>query len=284
MEYNYDNYYDRQRGEPIRLWKEGETPLFDEAIGQREPMLHSYLLKDKPNAGVVIVCAGGGYTHRAYHEGEPVAEKLNELGLHTLVLSYRVAPYKHPAMLHDAQRAIRTVKFFGKSWGVNAEKVAVLGFSAGGHLSAMAATLFDNGDESAVDLVERMSSRPDAAVICYGVTSMVTRPHRGSLAALLGEAPNAKLLASLSPELNVTDETPPCFLWHTAQDMTVDPLNSLDMAQALIKRGITCALHVYPYGSHGIGLGAAREGMYPENNQAVHWPDEAARFLKEEGF
>ena len=284
MENRFANFYDRATGAPIRLWDEGKTPLYDAAFGQEEPRLYPYLLKDKPDTGVVIVCAGGGYTHRAYHEGEPIAEKLNELGLHALVLSYRVAPYKYPAMFGDIRRAVRLARHMGKDLNFNPDKVAVLGFSAGGHLSAVAGTVFDYGDPTADDPVERLSCRPDAAVICYGVTSQVTKPHRPSLNALLGENLDLKLRIKLSPELNATDDTPPFFIWHTAMDMSVDPINAIDFAQALIKRGITCALHIYPYGVHGIGLGVAREGMYPDNYQAIHWPEDAVRFLSEEGF
>ncbi|MGI5900091.1 MAG: alpha/beta hydrolase [Christensenellales bacterium] len=284
MEKRFPEHYKRALGQPIRLWPQGEAPLFDEALGQDEPMLFPYLLKDKPQAGVVIVCAGGGYTNRAYHEGELVAEKLNSLGFHAVVLSYRVAPYKYPAMHLDLKRAIRTMRHLGQSLGVNQEKIAVMGFSAGGHLAASCATVFDHGDPGSNDPVERVSSRPDAAVISYGVISLMANPHQGSRINLLGENPDEELLKLLSAELNVTAQTPPFFLWHTAQDKGVHPFNSLNMAAALINEGVTCALHIYPYGGHGIGLGVEREGVHPENFQAVHWPEEAARFLKEEGF
>ncbi len=89
---------------------------------------------------------------------------------------------------------------------------------------------------------------------------------------------------SLSAEFNVTDQSPPTFLWHTAEDMGVPPQNSLMLANALISKGIPCALHVYPTGAHGIGLATEKEGRGPDNNQARHWPEEAARFLADLGF
>ncbi len=133
MDSFYENHYNRATRAPIPLWEEGKTPLFDAAIDQEEPKLYPYLLKDKPNAGAIIICAGGAYARKSYHEGEPVAETFNRLGLHAFVLDYRVAPYRYPAGLRDAQRAIRTVRNLAKGLA-STRKSPSSAFSAGGPL------------------------------------------------------------------------------------------------------------------------------------------------------
>ena len=153
--------------EKLKLWE--KTPLFDESIGQEEPALMPYLLKDGKKHGAVIVCPGGGYSHKAAHEGGPIALRLNEQGINALVLDYRVAPYRHPAPLLDALRAIRYVRYHAEKLGVLPDKIGILGFSAGGHLTCTAATLYDKGNPEAEDPIDRVSARPDVFIPCYPV-------------------------------------------------------------------------------------------------------------------
>ena len=178
----------------------------------------------------VVICPGGGYGMLADdHEGRQVAEWLNSLGVAAFVLKYRLGPrYHHPAMLQDAGRAIRTVRARGPKWGVDPHRVAIMGFSAGGHLASTAGTHFDAGKADAEDPVERVSSRPDRLILVYPVIALATPyGHSGSKQNLLGDNPSDDLVRSLSNETQVTAQTPPTFLAHTNEDSGVPAENSL---------------------------------------------------------
>ncbi|HRU06949.1 MAG TPA: alpha/beta hydrolase, partial [Candidatus Brocadiia bacterium] len=172
--------------EPIRLWP-ADAPGCDPSLCPEPPVLVPYLVQSGKPRGLVIVCPGGGYSHRAAHEGEPVAQRFNKAGIHAAVVHYRVSPCRHPAPLLDAQRAIRLVRHNAAEWNVLPDHVAILGFSAGGHLASSAAVHFDAGAPASPDPIERHSSRPNAAVLCYPVISFVNYFHAGSVRNLLGE-------------------------------------------------------------------------------------------------
>jgi acetyl esterase/lipase len=260
----------------IKLWEEN-TPGFDPAIGQIEPNLTPFLVADSQAHGAVIVCPGGGYCGKADYEGAPIARFLNSVGISAFVLDYRVSPYQHPYPLLDAQRAIRVARYHAKAMAIKADKIGMLGFSAGGHLSATAGTHFDAGSPDAKDPVERMSCRPDALVLCYPVVTFGEFRHDGSKVALIGENPTEALRQSLSNETQVTAQTPPAFLWHTANDQAVPVENSLLFAAALSKHKVPFELHVYPDGPHGLSLGEGHPAVYT-------WPGMCATWLKNLGF
>lgn len=262
--------------ERIQLW-EGDVPLFDESIGQERPTIKPFFAGEK-GRGAVVVCPGGGYVMKAAHEGDPVAQFINRCGVNAFVLDYRVRPYQHPAMLLDAQRAIRLVRHNAAQWDVNPNRIGILGFSAGGHLTTMAATHFDLGDPAAKDPIDRVSCRPDAFIPCYAVAGFHRFRHTGSMQAMTGkENLTPEEARFFSAEYNITEDTPPAFLWHTAEDASVPVENSLNLAQALTDKGIPYALHVFPYGRHGIGLGE-------DNELAKDWPELLNRWLVSEGF
>ena len=251
--------------ERIRLWPQGHVPYADACGGQAEPSLEPYEAGGARAA--VIVCPGGGYRIKAPHEGAPVASMLQRAGVSAFVLDYRVAPCPHDAPLGDALRAIRVVRAMGY------EKVAILGFSAGGHLACSAATLYTAGDVQAEDPLERLSSRPDGLISCYSVVSFVDRPHVGSRMKLMGEAFGDLALARrYSAELNVTENTPPAFIWHTLEDATVPVENSLNLAAAYSRAGVPCELHIFPEGRHGLGL-------CEENAHTAQWTALLLRWL-----
>ena len=231
----------------------------------------------KRRKGAVIVCPGGGYRNLADHEAGPIAEWLNSLGVSAFVLRYRRAPYRHPIPLNDAQRAVRWVRAYAGEWGIDKECVGILGFSAGGHLAASVATLGAAGQSAASDPVERESGRPNAAILCYPVISFLEFGHRGSACNLLGESLSADLCTALSLENRVTVQTPPIFLWHTADDAAVPVENSLLFARALSQHKVPFALHVFPHGAHGLGL--ARN-----TTDVLAWTDLCARWLDGIGF
>jgi acetyl esterase/lipase len=235
---------------------------------------------DKANGAAVVVCPGGGYVVLASdHEGKMVAEWLSSLGVSAFVLQYRLGPrYRHPAPLQDAQRAIRTVRARAGEWGVDPRRIGLLGFSAGGHLASTAATHFDDGKPDATDPVERVSSRPDFAVLCYPVISLLSPAvHSGSRDSLLGDAPDPKLVESLSNERQVTPRTPPAFLWHTDDDGAVPVENSILFFEAMKRAKVPGELHVFLHGRHGVGLA-------PDDPVLSQWPRLCAQWMEGMGF
>lgn len=233
--------------EKIYLWKE-DAPYTQFSPLQAQPSVTEYAVPG--SRGAVVVVPGGGYCMKADHEGAPIAEMLNQAGVSAYVLDYRVKPCHMLAPLSDAKRAIRLVRSMGY------EKVAILGFSAGGHLTCTAATLYDAGDPDAADPLERLSSRPDAFIPCYAVVSFGAFTHRGSRESLLGQenADNWELVRKFSNELHITPDTPEAFIWHTAADQAVPVENSLNLALALSAQGVPYEMHIFPQGRHGLGL------------------------------
>lgn len=238
---------------PINLW-EDKAPGYNPDFSKEQPSITPYIIEDGKVHSAFIVFPGGGYCMRADHEGEPLALWLNSLGISAFVLNYRVAPYKYPYPIMDAQRAIRLVRHRAEEWNIDAEKIGILGFSAGGHLASSAGTHFDYGNKTSEDIMEKVSSRPDAMVLCYPVISFGEYRHDGSMVALLGENPDEKLRYSFSNENSVTEDTPPTFLWHTSDDDAVPVENSLMFASSLRKKKIPFELHVFPKGHHGLGM------------------------------
>jgi acetyl esterase/lipase len=246
----------------FRLW-EGKAPG---ALGDAEedrPTLTWYAPFDaKGPTAAVIVMPGGSYVWLATnHEGRQLANWFNAMGLAAFVLRYRVGPkYHHPIELSDAQRAIRMVRARAKEFGVLPEKVGVMGFSAGGHLASTAETRFDAGNPAAADTIERMSSRPDFAILAYPVISMsADYTHAGSAENLLGKDPPAELRKELSNEFQVKPQTPPTFLWTSSTDTAVPPDNSVAFYLALHKAGVPAELHVFADAPHGVGLDLGNE-------------------------
>jgi acetyl esterase/lipase len=240
----------------IRLWP-GDAPgaLGNEA--QDIPTLTPYFPDEKNATGAaVLICPGGGYGHLAAHEGEDYALFLNTLGIAGFVLQYRLGPhgYRHPAMLQDATRGMRTIRANAEKWNIDKNKIGVMGSSAGGHLASTLLTHYDAGNPDSSDVTERESSRPDLGILCYAVISMGENGHAGSRQNLLGENPPPELIKVLSNELQVTAQTPPCFVWHTWEDKGVKLENSLEFAAALQRHNVPFDFHVYQKGRHGLGL------------------------------
>lgn len=263
----------------VRLWS-GQAP---NAIGSEEvdiPTVSIYSPPaDKANGAAVVVCPGGGYGGLAGHEGKPIAEWLNTLGVTGIVLKYRLGPrYHHPTMLTDVSRAIRLVRSNAADWKLDPKRIGIIGFSAGGHLASTAATHFDDGNPNATDPIDRVSSRPDIAILAYPVITMtVLFTHRGSRQNLLGDHPSPELIELMSNEKQVTAKTPPTFLIHTADDGVVPMENSLLFAMACRKAGVPVELHVYEHGQHGIGLGGSDPVLST-------WPATCARWLEKRNF
>ncbi|MBK7927220.1 MAG: alpha/beta hydrolase [Bryobacterales bacterium] len=212
---------------------------------------------ERANGAAVVVCPGGGYGGLAVdHEGVQIAQWLNSLGVSAFVLRYRLGPaYHHPIELGDAARAMRTVRARAAEFRVDPNRIGIWGFSAGGHLASTLSTHWDRGDAGSQDRVERMSSRPDFAILAYPVITFTEAwTHQGSKRNLLGSEPDPSLLKWLSNDQQVTAETPPTFLFHTNADSGVPAENSVYYYLALRKAGVPAELHIYEKGPHGVGL------------------------------
>ena len=224
----------------------------------------------------MVILPGGGYHHLAPHEGEVYARWLAQYGVTGFVVKYRLAShgYRHPTMLQDAARALRLVRSSERIWGVDPERVGIMGSSAGGHLASTLLTHSDDGNPDAPDRIDRTRSRPDLGILCYPVISMGEHTHEGSRQGLLGDDPPQELIRELSSELQVSAETPPVFIWHTWEDTAVKVENSLDFAGALREHGVPFDLHVYQKGGHGLGLGtreAEFSNLHPWAQDCLHW-------------
>ena len=247
-----------QPTKPFPLWPDGAPG----AMGTAEkdiPTLTPYLPEPAKSTGAaIVICPGGGYGGLASHEGVDYARFLNEQGIAGFVLKYRLGSsgYRHPVMLQDAARAVRTVRAQAAQWKLDPHRIGIMGSSAGGHLASTLLTHFDAGKADAADSIERQSSRPDLGVLCYAVITMGEFTHEGSKHNLLGSNPSPELIRDLSNEQQVTKDTPPCFIWHTWEDTAVPVENSLHFAEALRKAAVPFDLHIYQKGGHGLGLGS----------------------------
>ena len=241
--------------ETIPLWPDG-APGAQGTDDADKPSLTVYYAR-QPNGTAIVVAPGGGYGNlAANHEGRQVANLLNASGVTAFVLKYRLGPrYRHPIELGDAQRAIRLVRARAAEFGLMGDRIGMLGFSAGGHLTATAGTKFDAGKPDAPDAIDRASSRPDFLVLAYPVISFDPAiTHSGSVRNLLGEKPDAGLLEDLSADRQVTAQTPPTFLFHTDADTGVVPENSVRFYLALRRAKVPAELHIFEKGPHGVGL------------------------------
>lgn len=236
----------------IALWP-GKAPVGDGTFEECSSELQVFLPpKEKANGTAIVLCPGGGYIrHVTDREGYPIATWLNEHGIATIILEYRLPKQRHQVPLLDAQRAIRLTRVNAGAWNVDPKRIGILGFSAGGHVASTAATHFDRGNASASDPVERESCRPDFAWLVYPVVTMGEHTHTGSKAELLGPDPKPELVRLYSNELQVNAETPPTFLAHAVDDKPVPPENSRQFVAAMKANHIPVELLELPSGGHG---------------------------------
>lgn len=271
-------------GTSVPLWPDGAPG----ALGNEDkdiPALTPYLVEENAgNRPAIVVCPGGGYGGLAAHEGPDYALWLNQQGVSAFVLKYRLGSkgYRHPAMLHDAARAVRLVRARVAEWKIDPHRIGIMGSSAGGHLASTLLTHFDGGKPNDPDPVEQQSSRPDLGILCYPVISLGEYTHQGSKNNLLGPNPDPELVKLLSNELQVTTNTPPCFIWHTWEDRAVRAENALMFAAALQKANVPFDLHIYQQGRHGIGLNdkAPFNNAHPWTRDLIFWL-KAQRFAQQ---
>lgn len=258
----------------VKIW-ENDFPFFDETITNKENedinRIDFYPAESCEKVPTVVIYPGGGYRMRAEpHEGHDIAKFYNSHGFNAAVVGYRVGPYRYPAPLLDAQRAIKIVRYNADKWNVDTNRVFTIGFSAGGHLCGMTATMPDICTVIG-DPIDKMSAKPNGAILCYAVSSSDEKiGHIDSFKFLLGEE-NADKFEEFSTDKNIDQNTCPCFLWHTAEDECVNPENTLRFATKLIENGILCEAHIFPKGSHGVGLGKELKGASQWAELSVKW-------------
>ncbi|RPH20224.1 alpha/beta hydrolase [Buttiauxella warmboldiae] len=274
------------------VWPQGEAPgaknspvreetvdrrkdggLADRAVtGIRTPTITAYLPK-KPNGIALLVTPGGSYQRVVLDkEGSDLAPIFNAQGYTLFVMTYRMPADGHAegadASLADAQRAIRTLKADANKWKIDPQRIGVLGFSAGGHVAASLATRYNETVYPARDAVDQISARPDFLALMYPVITMQENiAHPGSRKALIGEQPPAGQIKKYSPEMNVTEQTPPTFIVHAVDDPSVPVDNSLVMFNALRAHHVPVEMHLFEHGKHGFGIRGAA-GL-----PAASWPE-----------
>ncbi|WP_229256999.1 alpha/beta hydrolase [Duganella lactea] len=234
---------------------------------------------DHPNGTAVIICPGGGYVRMSTaREGDQYANWLGTLGVTAFVLKYRMQEYGHPAPLQDVLRAVRTLRSRAAEFGIRADRIGVMGSSAGGHLAASAGTLFDSPLGRTGAPLDSVSARPDFMMLMYPVITMQDPvAHAGSRKALLGANPSAQDLTLMSLEKQVTPATPPTLLIHTQEDNTVPVENSILFYQALTKAKVPTEMYLFEHGGHGMGM---RQGL----GTSSLWPRRAEEWLRERGL
>ena len=247
----------------VVLWPNGAPG----AVGNGEgdvPKLYVYPVTGAGMRSAVIVMPGGGYRNLSMEkEGGEEARWLNAHGVTAFVLEYRLGPrYGFPSPMLDAARAIRYVRSHAEEMGIAKDKIGLWGFSAGGHLAAYLATTNDEGSVNSPDPIERASSRPDFAILSYARLSLDPAiPRKTSLEGLIGDHPTQAMLDTVSLEHRVTKNTPPCFLFATTGDQTVNAMNSTAFYDALKRAGVPAELHIFERGPHGVGMAQGLRGM-----------------------
>ena len=265
-----------KRFDSISLWPQGKTPNFDDRDPlQIEPSIIFVPAQntDKKTCTIIVAC-GGGFSTRTGCEGFNVAKKFADEGYNTAILTYRLQPYSRKDCMDDMQRAIRLLRHKKEELNIT-DKVVCMGFSAGGMLSGNCATHFDEGDKENEDLIERESCRPDGAVIGYGAFAFAGLPGGFFVDPFADQIrnpffANKEELIYFSPEVNITRDTPPMFIWQTNSD---DPRNSFTLGQALTAMGIPFEMHLFAQGVHGLALADGHNDLGMDIPSVAIWTD-----------
>ncbi len=268
----------------IVLWPAG-APLAQGTTEGDIPKLFTYPAAGAGPHSAVIVMPGGGYNHLVMEqEGATEARWLVARGISAFVLEYRLAPaYAYPAPMVDASRAIRYVRSHATELGVNPSQIGVWGFSAGGHLSAYMATVHKPGDPAAADPIDRVSDRPDFAIISYGVLALDLYARAGvvPLQTLIGQNPTQAAIDAIDPSKHVSADSSPCLIYSTTGDRTVDPRNATEFYEALKAAGVPVELHIFELGAHGTHMGVDQP---PSMHELTLFPTLLANWLQLHGW
>lgn len=263
--------------ETINLWE--NTPGMCEEV----PTITYYKPENKKSDAAIVIFPGGGYARRAVHEGAGYAEYLAENGISAFVVDYRTAPHHFPLELLDARRGVRFVRYYAEKYGIDKNKISVMGSSAGGHLAAFVSTYTDPIDFEGIDAIDKEDFLPNAQILCYPVINLYNRDiaHIGSGNNLIGdiydETNDEETRKKFSPNLLIKETTPPAFIWHTFADGVVDIENSLEYATALRRAKVNkTEVHLFPDGRHGYGLTAKTEKI---EIHVAQWADLLLKWL-----
>ena len=233
--------------EIFELWENGTTMTY-------------YKPENKTKRAAVVIFPGGGYWGRAEHEGKGYADFLNQNGITAFVVDYRVHPNRFPLPLLDARRAMRYVRHHADKFGIDKDKIAAMGSSAGGHLVSILSTYHKAIEGEGVDIIDNEKYLPDKQILCYPVINLYDEEitHIGSGDALIGDSlqqgGSVEKRRELSANLIADENTPEAFIWHTFADELVNVQNTLEYATRLRQVGVCAEVHIYPYGKHGLGL------------------------------
>ena len=285
--------------ETVPLWEAGYVPGWRENYElQNPPQIAFFPAVGGGKRGCILVVPGGGYNCKAAgSEGYPVIWRLINAGFHCALLDYRVKPYSQYRSVQDAQRAVRLLRFRAAEWNILPDHIGMIGASAGGNLTCLTCVHWDRGNPDAADPIEQVSSRPDAGLVMYGCFTAVSWPGSEAFMQMREDAEDSVMpkggLVSVymdqqrmdkyyfSPEKWVTPETPPFFLWQTA-DMD-DPRNMMCFAGELADAGVRFEAHIYPFGPHGMGL-ADGTGLGKADPHVARWMEQAVEWLNLYGF
>ena len=281
----------------IVLWPGGAPLALRTGAAATEGDIPKLFTYPAPGAGphpAVIVFPGGGYTHVVVDkEGSAEARWLNARGVSAFVLEYRLSPaYVYPAPMLDASRAIRYVRAHAAQLGVDPTRLGIWGFSAGGHLAGYFATIHKRGDPSAADPLDRVSDRPDFAILSYArltldrsVPTSISATGTGPLATLLGDHPTQAAVDAVDPVLHVSADTSPCFMYTTGGDKSVDPINVARFYEALHRAGIPAEAHLFERGPHGTGIADMKaQHLAAELRELAIWPTLLADWMQQNGW
>ena len=228
------------------LGEDGKNPTLDTYL----PYNMAEMRRQDRKRPCMLICPGGGYGMCSEREAEPIALHLLPEGFNVFILTYSVEPNRFPSQIREVAAAVELIYANADEWNCDTSKIAIMGFSAGGHLAAHYSTMFDCKE---VREVFPESKSVNASVLCYPViTADFNKAHQGSFLNLIGHAPDAEEENYFSCERNVRPVTPPAFIWHTAEDGCVPVENSLLYATALAENKVPVELHIYPFGGHGL--------------------------------
>jgi len=262
-------------GEEIMLWDDNSKN--NGSHEKYRPKIRLYYPSLKRNRyenrkfPIVLICPGGGYHVQAHHEGQPFAQLFAMHGIVGAVLTYRVSPDPYPSAYADACRAMRLLKANAAKYQLDSEKVAIMGFSAGGHLASTVATQPDLYQEPEDDLIDKHTARPDRVILGYPVISFSEYAHEGSVKAQLGDTPEPAMREQLSNHKHLTADAPPAFLFHAADDKGVPVQNSMMYASACLEHDVPVELHVFPKGGHGMGMALDNPSLSIWSQNLMNW-------------
>ncbi|MBQ7901891.1 MAG: alpha/beta hydrolase [Clostridia bacterium] len=265
----------------FNLWE--NTP----GMAQEIPDITYYQPENKLTDAAVVIFPGGGYSKRAPHEGKVYAEFSAGNGIPAFVVGYRVSPHHFPLPLLDARRAVRYVRYNAEKFGVDKNKIAVMGSSAGGHLAAFVSTYTEPVEFEGADDIDKEEFLPNAQILCYPVINLydLNIAHIGSGDNLIGdkrdETNDVITRRKFSPNLLVSEKTPQAFIWHTFEDQAVDVRNSLEYASSLREYGVAAEMHIFPHGYHGLGLTNRSNDL---ENHVAQWGDMLLTWIKYIGW